>query len=97
MVDTQAAIHAACTLVKIEDDPAHFGLDVGALPGGWHLRARIAGDPPSLHERIGQSMQALGTLAPSADASRPLVEYYRRHDAIELWVPVPPKRGSGQR
>jgi hypothetical protein len=33
-------------------------------------------------------MQALEELASPADPTRPLVEYYRRRDVIELWVPV---------
>jgi hypothetical protein len=33
-------------------------------------------------------MQALAAVAAPADRGRPLVEYYRRHDQIELWVPV---------
>jgi hypothetical protein len=23
------------------------------------------------------------------DTARPLVEFYRRHDQVELWVPIP--------
>ncbi len=88
MVDTAAATYAACTPIKEDDDPHRFGLDVGELPGGWYIRALISGDPPGLYERIGPAMQALVALADPLDASRPLVEYYRRHDEIELWVPV---------
>lgn len=82
--------YAACTPVRDDDDPARLGLDTGILPGGWYLQARIAGEPPGLYERIGPAMQALRALAAPADPDRPLVEYYRRHDEIELWVPVPP-------
>ena len=48
MVDTRAGTYAACTPVREGDDPARFGLDTAQLPGGWYLRARIAGDPPGL-------------------------------------------------
>jgi len=89
MVDTEAGTYAACTPVRDGDDPARLGLDIAELPGGWYLRARIAGDPPGLYDRIGPAMQALTALAAPADPDRPLVEYYRRHDEIELWVPVP--------
>jgi hypothetical protein len=88
MVDTQAGTYAACTPVRDDDDPDRLGLDTGTLPGGWYLRALIAGDPPALYARIGPAMQALTRLALPADHDRPLVEYYRRHDEIELWVPV---------
>lgn len=88
MVDTRAGTYAACTPVKEGDDPARLGLDTAELPGGWYLRARIIGDPPGLYERIGPAMQALAALAAPADPDRPLIEYYRRHDEIELWVPV---------
>lgn len=90
MVDLQAGTYAACTPVRDGDEPASFGLETAELPGGAYLRARITGEPPGLYERIGPAMQALAALAAPADPDRPLVEYYRRHDEIELWVPVPP-------
>ena len=95
MVDTRAGTYAACTPVRNDDEPARLGLDTAELPGGWYLRARITGDPPGLYERIGPAMEALVALAAPADPDRPLVEYYRRHDEIELWVPVAPSPRSG--
>ena len=89
MVDIRAGTYAACTPAREGDDPALLGLDTATLPGGWYLRARITGEPPGLYERIGPAMQALRALAVPADPARPLIEYYRRHDEIELWVPVP--------
>ena len=89
MVDIQAGTYAACTPAKEGDDPERLGLDTATLPGGWYLRARITGEPPALYERIGPAMQTLEALAAPADPGRPLIEYYRRHDEIELWVPVP--------
>jgi hypothetical protein len=98
-----AGTYAACTPVRESDDPAALGLDVATLPGGWYLQARITGEPPALYERIGPVMQALEALASSADPARPRIEYYRRHDVIELWVPVaaqsrrgPPSDRSGR-
>ena len=96
MVDICTGTYAACTPVKAGDDPARFGLATAELPGGWYLRTRITGDPPGLYQRIGPAMQALAALAAPADPDRPLVEYYRRHDEIELWVPVPKEPGSAQ-
>ena len=54
---------------------------------------RLVGDPPGIFERIGAGMAELRAAA-SADGTRPLVEYYRRHDHIELWVPVCPAAGK---
>ncbi len=90
MIDPRAGTYATCTPVKEGDDPSRLGLDTGELPGGWYLMARICGDPPGLYERIGPAMRELTALANPADANRPLVEYYHRHNEIELWVPVPP-------
>ncbi len=87
MVDVAGGTYAACTPVRAGDDPAALGLETGVLPGGWYLRARIVGEPPGLYDRIAPAMQALAAAA-SVDPGRPEVEYYRRHDEIELWVPV---------
>jgi hypothetical protein len=96
MVDTAADTYATCTPVLDRDDPAALGLRTGVLPGGWYLRAGIAGEPPALYDRIGPAMQALRVQA-EQEPGRPLVEFYRRHDQIELWVPVAaPATGPGR-
>jgi hypothetical protein len=57
------------------------------LAGGRYRRTVLEGDPPELHGRIGPAMEELKALGPW-DSSRPLVEFYRRHTVIELWVPI---------
>jgi hypothetical protein len=87
LVDDDAGEYAACTPVRDDDNPEALGLEVGVLTGGAYLRARLVGDPPALYDRIGPAMRALAQLAP-ADRTRPEVEYYRRRDQVELWVPI---------
>lgn len=87
LVDGAAGEYSACTPVLGGDDPAALGLEVGVLPGGAYLRARLVGEPPALYERIGPAMRALATFA-RADRTRPEVEYYRRRDQVELWLPI---------
>jgi hypothetical protein len=91
MADLAAGTYAACSPIRAGDDPAALGLETGVLPGGWYLRARIVGEPPGLYERIGPAMESLAAQA-TVDPARPLVEFYRRHTEIELWVPVFPVR-----
>lgn len=83
-VDESAGTYTVCTPVKPADS---FSLTVGVLPGGRYRRTVLEGEPPGLHGRIGPAMEELKALGPW-DSSRPLVEFYRRHTAIELWVPV---------
>ena len=87
MVDTARATYAACTPVLADDDPDDLGLERGELPGGAFLCGRLKGAPPSVYDLIGP---AVGELEASVqpDRSRPVVEFYRRHDEIELWLPV---------
>lgn len=88
-VDEPARTYTACTPVR-DDDPAdRFGLDVGTLPGGWYLRGRLSGDPARMYAQIGPGMTELKSIA-LLDATRPLIEFYRRHDRIDLLVPVTP-------
>jgi hypothetical protein len=89
MVDTAAASYASCTPIRDDDDPAALGLETGTMPGGDYLRGRLAGRAPAIYNQIGPGMTELGALAgDTVDASRPLIEYYRRHNRVDLWVPV---------
>jgi hypothetical protein len=85
--DEQLNTYTVCTPIKPGDDPEALGLHTGTLQGGTYLRGQLIGDPPSVYERIGQGMQELRALV-EMDLSRTLVEFYRRHDQIELWVPI---------
>jgi hypothetical protein len=85
--DERQNIYTVCTPVKAGDDPDSLGLQTGRLLGGPYLRGRLVGEPPSIYERIGAGVGELRGLV-EMDATRPLVEFYRRHDQIELWVPI---------
>ena len=85
--DLTANTYTVCTPVRGDDDPDQLGLQLGTLLGGSYLRGRLVGQPPQIYGSIGEGMTELRELAP-ADRSRPLVEFYRRHNEIELWVPI---------
>jgi hypothetical protein len=79
--------YRVCVQMKDEDEPNALGLETGTLPGGRYLRARICGEPPALYERIAPTFQELLKRGAS-DESRPSIEFYRRHDEIDLLLPV---------
>jgi hypothetical protein len=79
--------YRVCVQLKEEDDPAALGLEVGTLPGGRYLRARLRGEPPAVYERIGPTFQALSRTA-TPDETRPSIEFYRRRDEIDLLLPI---------
>jgi hypothetical protein len=79
--------YRACVVTKDGDDASALGLEEGALPAGRYLRARLQGEPPALYERIAPTFEALVRQAPP-DEARPSLEYYRRHDEVELLLPV---------
>lgn len=86
-VDERAGDYLLCTALKDDDPPDHFGLEVGELAGGDYLRIVLQGEPPAVYEQIGPAVRHLHELAPADDQRRD-VEYYRRHDVIEVWMPV---------
>ena len=79
--------YTVCTPVKEDDRPDRLGLQVGTMAGGWYLRGRLVGDPPQVYGRIADGMAELQAMMPTDDV-RPLVEFYRRRDQIELWLPI---------
>lgn len=84
-VDERAGTYTVCTPVQPGDE--ELGLTTGVLPGGWYLRGHLIGNPDAVYGRIAGGMAELRQAA-SVDEGRPLVEFYRRHGHIELWVPM---------
>jgi len=84
--DPVANDYRACVEVRVGDEPAP-GLESGTLPGGRYLRARLRGEPPAVYERIGPTFGEL-THEAKPDTSRPSLEHYRRHDEIDLLLPI---------
>jgi len=84
--DPVANDYRACVEIQDGDELAP-GLESGTLPGGRYLRARLRGDPPAVYERIGPTFDEL-TRQAKPDETRPSLEHYRRHDEIDLLLPV---------
>jgi Integron-associated effector binding protein len=84
--DPVASDYRACVEVG-EADELVPGLESGTLPGGRYLRARLRGEPPAVYERIGPTFDEL-TRQTKPDESRPSLEHYRRHDEIDLLLPI---------
>jgi integron-associated effector binding protein len=78
--------YRACVEVR-EGDELVPGLENWTLPGGRYLRARLRGEPPALYEQIKPTFDALMRQA-TADETRPSLEHYRRHDELDLLLPI---------
>ena len=78
--------YRACVEMR-EGDELVPGLESGTLPGGRYLRARLRGEPPGVYARIGPTFEGL-MQAQKPDQSRPSLEHYRRHDEIDLLLPI---------
>jgi hypothetical protein len=86
-IDDEAGTYTVCTPIKDGDNPADLGLQIGTLPGGWYLRGRLVGEPSEIYPKIGEGMAELERTMPP-EPGRPLVEFYRRHGEVELWIPI---------
>ena len=84
--DAVANEYRACVEVR-DGDELVPGLESGRLPGGRYLRVRLHGDPPAVYERIGPTFEEL-TRQAKPDETRPSLEHYRRHDEIDLLLPI---------
>jgi hypothetical protein len=77
--------YRVCVQVRESDDPETIGLEVGELPGGRYARLRLKG--PDLSHRIASTFERLAQ-RPDRDPSRPGIEFYRRHDVVDLLLPI---------
>jgi hypothetical protein len=84
--DPIADDYRACVEVRTGDELVP-GLENGTLPGGRYLRARLRGEPPALYARIKPTFDELMQQA-KPDETRPSLEHYRRHDEIDLLLPL---------
>jgi len=85
--DSQTREYRVCAELRSDDDPKALGLEVGTLPGGTYLRARLQGKPPAVYDRIPLTFKQLVKESPP-DTSRPSLEFYRSRDVIDLLLPV---------
>lgn len=84
--DPVADDYRACVEVR-EGDALAPGLESGTLPGGRYLRARLRGEPPGIYEQIKPTFDAL-VAQHTPDETRPSLEHYRRHDQLDLLLPI---------
>lgn len=87
LVDAVRGEYLVSTRISSADPPDRFGLEVGELAAGTYLRIRLHGVPPALYDEIPDGFVRLHDYAP-ADPERHDVEFYRRRDEVELWMPV---------
>ena len=85
--DPVTASYSVCAVLQPGDDPSDFGAEPGTLPGGRYACVRLHGEPPGVYAKIGPTAERLAQRA-DADHTRPTLEYYRRHDLIDVLVPV---------
>jgi hypothetical protein len=83
--DPGAQEYRACYALLEEDDPEAVGLQQGVIPGGSYRRARLKGD--DAFARIGPAFDELARDV-AVDETRPWYEFYRRHDEVDIFVPI---------
>jgi len=85
--DPETNEYRVCVQWRDGDDAEALGLEDGTLPGGSYARARLEGHPPAIHGLIKPTFERLAQRS-DHDPSRPDIEFYRRHDLIDLLLPV---------
>ena len=85
--DQGSTEYRVCVQWQEGDDAEALGLEDGAIPGGRYARERLQGEPPAVYGLIQPTFERLAQ-RPDRDPSRPEIEFYRRHDLIDLLLPV---------
>jgi hypothetical protein len=85
--DPETKEYRVCVQWQEGDDPSALGLEDGTVAGGRYVRERLEGQPPAVYRLIKPTMERLAGRR-DRDPSRPGIEFYRRHDVIDLLIPV---------
>ena len=91
LVENRAGTYRLCTERLPRDVENPLGLDETTIPGGPYLRLRLIGEPPGVYGQIAAAFDELFEHA-DHDASRPLIEFYRREGEVDCLVPVKTRR-----
>ena len=82
-----SGIYRCCVQILAGDHAARLGLESGVIPGGRYLCATVRGPQPAAYALLTPTFAELQRTA-ERDKTRPSIEYYRRHDRIDLLMPV---------
>ena len=77
--------YRAC--VRVDADLDELALEQWTIPGGRYARRRLRGEPPAVYNEIEPAVQALAAHF-VADKTRPVIEFYRRVDEIDVLLPI---------
>jgi hypothetical protein len=83
----ESGVYRCCVQIRAGDHPARLGLESGVIPGGRYLCATVHGPQPATYALLTPTFEELRR-AGRHDKTRPSIEYYRRHDRIDLLMPV---------
>ena len=87
LFDPETKEYRVCVQWQEGDDALALDLEEGTIPDGRYARERLQGKPPAVYGLIQPTMERLAGRT-DVDPSRPEIEFYRRHDTIDLLVPV---------
>ena len=82
-----SGVYRCCVQVRAGDDADRLGLQSGVVPGGAYVCATVSGPQPAAYAMLTPVFQQLRRSA-ERDATRPSIEPYRRHDRIDLLMPI---------
>ena len=78
--------YRACYALVPGDNHERLNLGKAVLPGGSYRRARLKGN--GVFKRIPELFATLEQLGGLAQDGRPWLEFYLRHNEVDLFVPV---------
>ncbi|GAA2190823.1 hypothetical protein [Micromonospora lupini] len=82
-----SGVYRCCVQMRAGDVPDHLGLRTGVVPGGRYLSATVRGPQPAAYALLTPTFEQLQRTG-DRDDSRPCIEYYRRHDRIDVLMPL---------